>query len=147
MNLQKTKLWKVPMYCLVANVVSYAIIMLTARLEVGWGLTSSLLLFLSLFVLGILVGGLFVFRKMTRKEIFYSATIVVGFQLVFTLLKVFGVMEMGVTNLWWYIISNMEWTRFPELLLAFINIRFGVVMMFLGDFVPYLFVFFGKKES
>ncbi|WP_434311702.1 hypothetical protein [Hominifimenecus sp. rT4P-3] len=145
----KKSWWKVPLYCMAASFLCYV---LTVRIlgqftlttlpdgtitvdNTRWMILSSLL-----FLAVIVVGGIFVFSKMTRKELFYSASVLVAANALFGLISY---KEQGMFAVYWSILS--EWNGFVADLLARINLNLWVSAVIIWA-LPYLFILFGKKD-
>lgn len=88
MRVRKKTLWRVPLYCIIAGVVIfYLMIHLLARFaivtlpdgSVEVNDTRSLIIADVVFTAVVLLGGFVFFHNMTKKEIFFSATIIVAF--------------------------------------------------------------------
>lgn len=93
-----------------------------------------------LFIIIIAVGGLLFFRKMTRRELFCSASVLVALNILFGLISE---VQQGMFSFYWFEFS--EWSGFVERLLfdANLNQWIGTVILWV---LPYLFVLFGKKR-
>lgn len=161
MGVRKNTLWRVPLYGIVAGIVSYYLVVYVlgrfmivtlADGTVTIDDTRSLILYGAIFVAAVLIGGVFFFRKMTKLEIFLSATILVAIQMAITLLEriIFGGTGIsgtaGVVFMYLYRIST--WSSIVSQLV----IRGSENLMdliwvgaFVENLAPYLFVLFGRK--
>lgn len=99
------QLWKIPLYCVLAGWVSFQVIVYaTAWFAVVMlpdgsytvDRTRAQFFYILVFVAAVSIGG-FLFRRMTKKEIFCSATIIVAFQMLMTLVQ-WGMLEGGDPN-------------------------------------------------
>ena len=143
--------WKVPLYCIVAGFISWWLMvsylgrLAIKRLPDGtitsdntvWMLLSGVV-----FVVVLLLGGLMFFRKMTRKELLCSTTV------MFALNVIMGVMAyvMPTSFITMFFVEMAEWYSFvPQ-----VFYRTGInpwIGEFVGWSAVYLFVLFGKKEG
>ncbi|WHH59307.1 hypothetical protein [Petroclostridium sp. X23] len=82
MKIRKKIFWKVPLFCIVAGVIAFnAVVFLIGRFTIvtlpDGTITSDntrvLIVYGAIFIVTLIVGGMFFFRNMTRKEIFFSA--------------------------------------------------------------------------
>ena len=94
------------------------------------------------FFVTLAVGGLAFFRKMTRKELLCSASVMFVFNLVCGLASYFS--QVASIGLFFSEIS--EWSGFLDQLLYEIGLNpwFGAVIAWAA---PYLFVLFGKASD
>lgn len=143
--------WKVPVYCIAAGFISFQLMVhLLGRFtivtlpdgSISTDQTRWLILSGVIFVFTVGIGGFF-FRKMTRREIFCSATILVLCNIVFGLLSFKSNHILTLLLMYW--MEANEWSSFiPQLLnLIQTNLYISAVVTW---FAPYLFIFFGKKE-
>lgn len=140
--------WKVPLYCMVASWICFQ---LEVHLLGRWAITTLpdgtitpnntrwMIISGALFVLVVLIGGLVFFRKMTRKEIFYSASVLAIINVVMGLLT-YAI--QGMFALYWVMV--IEWSSIVQQLLSGVNIWLAAAISWVVP--PYLFVLFGKKE-
>ena len=158
MKIRPNTLWRLPVFCLAAGWVTFYI-----TVHMGWfyivkttgpdGATNisadpvrSTLLHAALFILVLLVGGLWLFRSMTKAEIAVSAAIAAAFYLIVT------IAELIVPNCFFNISPSLsltlmelqEWrTIFSSFLRKLTNqVEISAV---LSCFAPFLFVPFGRK--
>lgn len=155
MSSRKNDLWKVPLYCMIAGIVSfYLIVYVFGRFTIvtlpDGTITSDntriLIVYGGVFVATVLVGGMFFLRKMTRKEIFFSATIIVVFQMIISLIQwILGgtTGQLGVTFM--YLSRIYEWCGgISQLILTMTgNLWLGI---FIQNLMPYLFIAFGQRS-
>ena len=141
--------WKVPLYSAVAGFASYWFMVgvvgrfAYVRLPDGAVSSSDTLWMIAsgaVFAAALLLGGLLFFRRMTRKEIAYSATVMVLINVVMALLSP---LVGGVGML---IVYTREWHAFVvDVLLALgVGGRLATVISWAA---VYLFVPFGKKGA
>lgn len=154
MNIRLNTLWRVPVFCLAAGWLTFYI-----TIYMGWfyvvkttgpdGVTDvsidpirSTLLDAALFVLVLLIGGLWLFRSMTKAEIAVSAAIIAAFYLAVTILEL--VLPSFPTALSFMLAKFFDWTSAIYSLLYQITHQLEFSMI-LSCFAPLLFVLFGKK--
>lgn len=142
--------WKVPLYCVVMGWLAYQaelrllIRFAIVRLPDG---TVTINDMRSMIVSGILfaailaVGGLIFFRRMSRKELLQSATVMVGLNIVGGLVaySTQGQFTMFYTEV-------IGWSNFVSKLLYQIQMNQWISSIFVWA-APYLFVLFGKKAA
>ncbi len=160
MNIRKSTLWRVPMYCIIAGKISFHLIIYliskfaviktpndTGTIEVTIDDTRVLLLYGIIFAVSILAGRFF-FHTMTRKEIFFSATIIVAFYMIITIIQfIMGSITGSLAIIFMYLSEASEWSHFIwELLVKLGGTQLHWIGSFFQNLMPYLFVFFGKKE-
>lgn len=152
----KKVLWKVPVYSIIAGLIAFRLnVYLFVRFtlttlpdgSITSNTTATLILYGLILAAVVLLGGLYFFREMTKKEIFVSASILVVLQIL--LLIVQGRMNAttgsaGIFFLYWA--ETLEWTHFISLLLMK-GIDNLWICALIECFAPYLFIPFGKKES
>ena len=155
MNIRKNTLWKVPLFCVIAGVIAFnAIVYLLGQFMIvtlpDGTVTSdnSRLLIISgaIFIVTLIVGGMVFFRNMTRKEIFFSASIIVAISLILVLTQwAFNLTTGPGAVFFMYASQIFEWSSIvPQLLY-----RVGGnpwIGAFVASLTPYLFIPFGKKE-
>ena len=154
MKISKRKLWRVPLYCIFAGVIIfYTIVNFLGRfmlVELPDGTitldnTRVLIVHGSIFVVALLIGGLIFLRNMTRKEIFYSASIIAAIGVTANLFQwVFNLTTGPGAIFFMYISRAFEWSSIiPQLLnRANMNPWLGA---FIGRLTPCLFTLFGKS--
>lgn len=145
--------WKVPLYCIVSSWICFQ---LEVRILGRWAIvilpdgsvssdnTRWMIMSTTLFLAVVCVGGFLFFRKMTRKEIFCSASVLVGLNIVL------GVLTYVMQQTFTYF--TVLWSQFTEWDSIFSQIlfRFGLNEWLSAAIVwvlpPYIFLLFGKKE-
>lgn len=155
MKISKKVLWKVPLFCILAGVITFnAIVHLLGRFmlvtlpdgTITTDSTRMLMVYGVIFIVTLIVGGMVFFRDMTRKEIFFSASIVVAIGLIMYMLQLalnlttgpIAVFFMYASQIFeWSSIVPLLWYQFSE------NLWLGE---FIGSLTPYSFILFGKKE-
>ena len=142
--------WKVPLYSAVAGFASYWFMLgvvgrfAYVRLPDGtvsyndtlWMIASG-----AVFAAALLLGGLLFFRRMTRKEIAYSATVMVLINVVMAVLS--PLLPSGIAML---VVYTREWYAFVVDVLLALGVG-GRVATVISWAAVYLFVPFGKKGA
>lgn len=155
MKIRKNTLWRVPLFCLVAGVIAfYVVVFFLSRLAIvrlsdgtiTLDNTKILIIYGAILIVSLIVGRAF-FRNITRKEVFFSASIVV----VIGLIIIFTQLASGVTTgsgavFFMYAARIFEWSGFIPQLLYRVN---GSIWLgaFVNCLTPYVFIPFGKKEQ
>ncbi len=140
-------LWKVPLYCLIASWVYWHVeIHLLARFAVIKGpdgslssnTAASMMIAGILFLAVIAVGGLVFFRRITRRALFCSATVMLALN------AVFGTIAVQMNSPFWAKFS--EWSRIVERLFYYLPLHpwIGTVAAWCA---PYLFLLFGTQPT
>ena len=147
----KKSWWKVSVYCIAASWVCFQ---MKVRFLGRWAIVTlpdgsismdntrwmigSAVLFLAI----VCIGGFFLFRKMTRKEIFCSASVLVAFNIVAGLIayKMQGMASM-------YFVEFTDWASFLSNLLFPITQNAWIPTVIGWILPPYIFLLFGKKEA
>jgi len=155
MKISNKILWKVPLFCIIAGVIAfYTVVYLIGpfMLEtlpdgtITSDDTRTLIGYGAIFIVTLMVGGMFVFREMTRKEIFFSASIVVVIGLLLNLLQWIFSLTTGIGAIFFMYASRIfEWSSIVTLLLFRVSDNISVIV-FISSLTPYLFILFGKKE-
>ena len=146
----KKSWWKVPLYSVAASWVCFqlkvrflgkwAIVTLPdgsiSMDNTRWKIVSAVLFFAI-----VCTGGFLLFRKMTRKEIFCSASVLVAFNIVVGLIayKMQGMASM-------YFAEFTDWDSFLSGLLFQITQNAWISTVIGWILLPYIFLLFGKKE-
>lgn len=99
-------------------------------------------------VLFVGITGFLFLRKLSRKDIFQSATVVVVFVLLMTAGSyLIGQISGEKAAMMIYFTMPFEWMDFPRTLLYRITGEYTLLGSVLRSFMPYLFVLFGKNEK
>ena len=142
--------WRVPLYCIIASWICFQ---LEIHLLGRWALitlpdgsissnnTRWLIMSACLFVLVVVIGGLFVFRKMSRREVLVSSLVLVGFNIVTGLLG----LAVPLISIYWAYFA--EWQSVASQLLLFVTDNQWIHNMVFWIVPPLVFVPFGKKEQ
>ena len=149
MNIKKETLWYVPVFCFFAGIISSRILIWEIRLFASENLgnngiyvyTSRSLIFYGINLILILIAGFFIFRKIPRKDLFFSALLMAVIQLIFLLIQI---TSGELINIIFYYLSN--WcTFFSELA----HEKFGnqLIGNVVQCFMPFIFVLFGKSKE
>ena len=155
MKMRRCTLWRVPVYCVIASILSYYLTFVLSFLYIDTDVSvnaegaietminpvRSAVLEGALFLAVLMVGGFCVFRSMTKKEIAISAAIMSAIYLVI------GIWQIWITPpfpLWLAIIQVQNWIS--HLAFALIRLPESSILLctFLPCFAPFLFVLFGK---
>ena len=152
MKVRIGQLWKVPVFCIAAGCISfYVYVFLVSRFGVkvlpdGSYTTNQFVtvLFSILLFAASLFGGNMLFRGMTLKEIFLSATILVVFHLIVQTLQLLTSNYDLNFSIGMYMTYSNEWCRIISSLFFYLtnNVWIGA---FAVCFAPYLFVVMKKK--
>jgi len=156
MKIRKKIFWKVPLFCIVAGVIAFnAVIFLIGRFIIvtlpDGTITSDntrvLIVYGAIFIVTLIVGGMVFFRNMTRKEIFFSASIIVAIGLIMDLTQwAFNLTTGPGAVFFMYASQIFEWSSIVPQLLYRVNENLWLGT-FIGSLTPYLFIPFGKKEQ
>ena len=149
--MDKTNLWKVPAYCMVSGFLCY---LLLVRIGLGrlalvtlpdgaitadnkvWMLLSGILFLI------VVAGGWALFRKLSRRDLFFSASILVGLNVLFGVLSA---VTDGSAGFFWY--ELCEWDGVVSQLLNAAGVSPWVSAVLTWLLPPYIFVLFGKKSA
>jgi len=98
-------------------------------------------------VLFVGITGVLFLRKMSRKEIFWSSTVVVALALLLTTIShlvgpISGTTAAGMI----YIAMPLEWMDLPVTLIHYFTGDYPLIAFVLRAFMPYLFVLFGESK-
>lgn len=155
MKIQKI-LWKVPVFCIASGVIAFNVmVFLIGRFAIVMlpdGTTTTdntrlLLMYGAMFIVTLMVGGMIFFRNMTRKEIFFSASIIVAIGLIMDLTQWAFHLTTGPGAVFFMYGSQIfEWSSIVPQLLSKVNENLWIGS-FVGSLTPYLFIPFGKKEK
>ena len=140
--------WKVPLYCMIASWICFQLEIRLGRFAVitlpdgsvtadntRWLIMSGIL-----FIAIIAIGSILFFRNMTRKEIFYSASVLVAINVIVGLISY---KIQGMFAFYWAELS--EWDTFIVQLLWQANIN-PLIISIVSWILPYIFMIFGKKS-
>lgn len=154
MPIRKNTLFTVPLFCVAAGfacfylivygVGRFAIVMLpdgTRTSDEG----RVLLLYGLVLAASLTIGGPLLFRRLTKKEIAVSATVMVVFQLALILLQSALSPTGSLALTFTYLAMPGEWYTFIPLLLYRLTGSF-LLSAVLGAFTPYILILFGKKR-
>ena len=149
MNIKKETLCYVPIFCLLAGIFSNQILLWEIRFFASENLgnnttyvfTSRFLIFWGINLVLILIAGFFIFRKISKKEVFFSALIMAIIQFIF--LFIIQMTSAGLVYTLFYYFSS--WCSFfSELTHEMFGSEFiGCIIQCL---MPFIFVLFGKKS-
>ncbi|WP_027400069.1 hypothetical protein [Anaerovorax odorimutans] len=155
--MEKKKIfWKVPLFCIAAGVIAFnAVVFFIGQFTIiplpDGTITSDntrvLIMYGAIFIVTLIVGGKVFFRNMTRKEIFFSASIIVVIGLIMDLTQwAFNITTGPGAVFFMYAYQIFEWSSIVPQLLYLVNENLRVAS-FIGSLTPYLFILFGKKEQ
>lgn len=149
--MNKTNLWKVPAYCMASGFLCYLLLVrvglgrlalvtlpdgaITADNKV-WILLSGILFLI------VVAGGWALFRKLSRRDLFFSASILVGLNVLFGVLSA---VTDGSAGFFWY--ELCEWDSVVSQLLNAAGVSPWVSAVLTWLLPPYIFVLFGKKSA
>ena len=160
MGFRKDQLWKVPVFCIGAGVVT-DIVWLAAELLVrlvsypGYGHVDYLLLYGVCFLAALLLGGLYFFRDMTRRELLVSVSISVLYGAALYAVEWVDELRLAASGAPW----PSSWGCFPDWSwMLFAPFRWLDFVHFIDPvsagqaraltlLLPYLFVPFGSGEK
>lgn len=155
MKIRNKILWKVPIFCIAAGIIAFnAVVFLLGRFTIvtlpDGTITSDnsrvLIIYGAIFIVTLIVGGMVFFRNMTRKEIFFSASIIVAVSLILVLTQwAFNLTTGPGAVFFMYASQIFEWSSIVPQLLYRVNENLWLGA-FIGSLTPYLFIPFGKKE-
>ena len=157
MNVRIRTLWKVPVYCVVASWISFYLTVylgsffFTVKTVGADGVTQvsadpirSAIFNMALFLIVLLIGGLWAFRSMSKAEIAVSSAITSGIYLLIALAQLYILnfpLSLSVTLAY---IQNWTGTVSSFLLKLTDNLTVSVI---LSSFSPMLFILFGRKTD
>ena len=155
MKIRAKTLWKVPVYCAVASWISFYATVYLGRFffvvqqmgadgvtQVSADPVRSAIFNGVVFLIDLLVGGLWAFRNMTKKEIAVSAAIMTAIYLLLDVMQI--LMPNYSVSLFFAYIQN--WVAIPCSLLFSLTGNFAVSAIF-SSFAPLLFIPFGGKTT
>ena len=147
-------LWKVPLYCVVASWICWQLeILVLGRWAIitlpdgaitsdstRWMIMSALL-----FLAIVCIGGLLFFRKMTRKEIFRSASVLVALNIALGIFTYITQRTLTSFSMLWMELT--EWDSIFSQILLKLGLNEWVRAVITWVLPPYVFLLFGKKEA
>ncbi len=148
--MNRSNLWKLPAYCLLSGLVCHLLLVyVLGRIAIvtlpdgtitadndRWMLLSGIL-----FVIVLAVGWV-LFRKLPRRELLVSASILVGLNVLFGILSE---VTNGSFGFFWYTLS--EWDSVVSQLLNAAGVNMWVSAIITWLLPPYIFVLFGRKST
>lgn len=153
-------LWRVPVLCLAGSWVGFYLTVYLGQFffvvktvgEDGNMIVSadpvrSLIFSLVLFLLILVVGGIWFLRGMTKKEIALSAAIISGVYLILTVVQINFQLYFGNINGNALLSIFQTWPNTLTKILCQITGNATILFTFLCCFSPFLFVFFGKRKT
>lgn len=153
-------LWRVPVLCLAGSWIGYYLTVYMERFfflvktvgengisEISVDPVRSLIFSLVLFFLILVIGGLFLLRGMTKKEIALSAAIISGVYLILTVVQINFQLYFGNINGNALLSIFQTWPNTLTKILCQITGNATILFTFLCCFSPFLFVFFGKSKE
>ena len=155
MNVRIRTLWKVPVYCVVASWISFYLTVylggffFTVKTVGADGVTQvsadpirSAIFNMALFLIVLLIGGLWAFRSMSKAEIAVSSAITSGIFLLIVLAQLYIPSFPISLSIRLAYIQNWTGTVSSFLLKLTDNLTVSVI---LSSFTPMLFILFGRK--
>ena len=155
MNVRIRTLWKVPVYCVVASWISFYLTVylggffFTVKTVGADGVTQvsadpirSAIFNMALFLIVLLIGGLWAFRSMSKAEIAVSSAIASGIFLLIVLAQLYIPSFPISLSIRLAYIQNWTGTVSSFLLKLTDNLTVSVI---LSSFSPMLFILFGQK--
>ena len=155
MKMRRRTLWRVPVYCVIASILSYYMTIALSFLYIDTDVSvdaegaietminpvRSATMDGTIFLAVVLVVGFWFFRSMTRKEIAISAAIMSAIYLVFAIWEIWLPTPFP---LWLVIIQIQDWISHLSSVLIWLTESLLLPCTFLSCFAPFLFVLFGK---
>lgn len=149
-------LWRVPVFCLLASAVSYWLTIFPGYLfyvkravnadgsiEVSADPLRSTLLHIALFLLVLLAGGMWAFRSMTRREIAFSAALLILPMLAVVLAQLW--LPSFPVNVSMFLSPFYNWNGSLSSLLIQCSFPLPAATI-ISQFAPLLFVPFGRQD-
>jgi hypothetical protein len=149
----KKSWWKVPLYCVVASWICFQ---LEVRLLGRWAIvtlpdgsissdnTRWMIMPAVLFLAIVCIGGFLFFRKMTHKEIFCSASVLVALNIVLGIFTYVTQHTFTYFTLLWSELT--EWDSVLSQILSQLGLNEWLSAVIIWVLSPYVFLLFGKKE-
>lgn len=150
----KDSIWRVPLISVIAG---FFYTRLYVRIVIKFGVIepgvidsrASLLTSAGILVAVLVLGGIILLRKQSRKEIFISAAVVSVYSLILFLIQfLIGGTTGPIAVVFMRLEKPLEWTGFFPTLYLYIKEHFGISVFglaWLSHFAPFLFVLFGRK--
>jgi len=155
MKLQAKKLWKVPVYCAVASWIGVHITVNLGRfffvvketgadgaVHASVNNVRSAIFSGVLFLLILLIGGLWVFRNMSKQELVASSAIASAIYLLILLCRLI-MKDVPFFSIFSYI---QNWLSAPASFIYALTDN-SVVSAIISSFSPLLFILFGRKRK
>lgn len=142
-------LWHVPVFSMIAGLLcyySYGPILAVLGKLTDSGQILTWFPYIVYFVATLLVGGLVFFRNMTRKEIFFSASILVVLRVIMFAVEWVAIHQFDRILEWNTFWTLANWWSTGVIFLGIRVIPNAWLCTFIACFAPYLFVLFGRKE-
>lgn len=155
MAIRKRTLWRVPVFCSVMGLAACEVVpLLLVRFSMIWQPDGTLkvyeirtlLIYGAIFAGTLLLGGLVFFRGMSRRELFWSASIMVVFQAAAVIIWALRLAAGPAAVFFVYAADLSEWSRFLTKLLPS-AIGNSLACKLLLSLSPYLFVPFGRRSQ
>ena len=153
MHSTKKSWWKVPLYCIVASWICFQ---LEVRLLGRWAIitlpdgtitsdnTRWMIMSAFVFLAVVSIGGFLFFRKMTHKEIFCSASVLVALNIVLGIFTYATQHTFAFFTILWSELT--EWDSVFSQILLQLNLNEWLSAVIIWVLPPYIFLLFGKKE-
>lgn len=150
----KQSWWKVPLYCIAASWICFQ---LEVRLLGRWAIvtlpdgsissdnTRWMVMSAALFLAVVCIGGFVFFRRMTRKEIFCSACVLVVLNVVFGLFTYKMQRVFPSFTIFWSELT--EWDSIVSQLLFQLDLNEWLSAAIAWLLPPYIFVLFGTRHD
>ena len=154
MHIRKSSLWKVPVFCVLAGIVAFYLMVFAGHFvlvtlpdgTITADVSRQFIVHGVIFVAALLLGGLVFFRGMSRLEIFASASIVVAYGILVTVIQgAFQLTTGPAIVVFMYLGRVFQWCGIVPQLLMKINTNPWFCSI-LEAFVPYLFILFGQRD-
>lgn len=149
-------IWRVPAITVIGGYIGWYVLvrLLTFALvtqpdgTITVDVDRQLLIYGAYTVLFVGITGFLFLRKLSRKDIFQSATVVVLLMLLMTACSyLMGPISGEKAAMMIHLAMPFEWMDFPRTLLYRITGEYTLLGSVLRSFMPYLFVLFGRKEK
>ena len=149
----KKSWWEVPLYFIVASCICFQ---LEVRLLGRWAIitlpdgtitsdnTRWMIMSAFVFLAVVSIGGFLFFRKMTHKEIFCSASVLVALNIVLGIFTYATQHTFAFFTILWSELTELD-SVFSQILLQ-LNLNEWLSAVIIWVLPPYIFLLFGKKE-